>query len=552
NWDNTLAIVAPLQPFFHSFTLTSGVSYSDEKLHQEKTVASSRLYPMPVSMTPGTNIVGYLPMMYLADLDVLGNPFTAFVKAASRFRYSLPFASSTLKAGAEWNMNKNYGRGQVYDLMRPITAGNTRRPRPFSDIPAMHQLSAYVEHESDIHLGAHAVQLQLGLRETQLLNLDSRYYLSGRPYLDPRVNVKWTLPSTYVASWPIGWEIAAGIGWHTKMPVAAHLYPDPLYTDFAQLNYFHNVEEYRTMVVRTFVEDLANYDLRPMRNLKREIRADITYRSNRLSVTYFRERANDAFRQAGYVHFYSFLRYDASAFDPVAAGRPPQIAELPSERDDRLAVVSSCNNSSRIDKEGVEFTYSSNRIPVIRTRVTVSGAWLRTTFSNSGPLWYKPSSVVNGKELQLAGLYDDREGSVYESFNTNFTLDTDVPRLGLNFSLAVQNMWYTARQTLWKSGIPVSFTGPDGEVTPWTSDMASDPYLSQLVRHYSSSAFDRQTVPVATTFNIKATKKIWHDRVGIAIYVNRLLSIAPDYYRYGALQRRYSSPYFGMELNFSL
>ena len=82
--------------------------------------------------------------------------------------------------------------------------------------------------------------------------------------------------------------------------------------------------------------------------------------------------------------------------------------------------------------------------------------------------------------------------------------------------------------------------------------MAQDPYLGQLIREYSSAAFDELRVPVATTFNIKATKKLWHDRVGIAIYVNRLLSITPDYYRYGMLQRRYTSPYFGMELNLTL
>lgn len=59
-------------------------------------------------------------------------------------------------------------------------------------------------------------------------------------------------------------------------------------------------------------------------------------------------------------------------------------------------------------------------------------------------------------------------------------------------------------------------------------------------------------MPVATTFNIKATKKLWNDRIGIALYVNRLLSITPDYYQFGMLQRRYTSPYFGMELNLKL
>lgn len=552
SWDNTIAIVNQLQSFFHSLTLTAGINYAEETLHQEKTVASSRLYPMPVSTKPGSNYVGYLPMNYVAQLDVDGKPLTAVIKAASRFRYSLPSISNTLKAGAEWNFSKNYGRGQIYDVTRPITAGNNKRPRPFSEVPAMHQFSAYIEHSSDIHMGNHALELQLGLRETQLLHLDKRYYLANRPYLDPRINLRWSLPQLFVAGQPIGWELAGGVGWHTKMPVAIYLYPEKIYTDFSQLNYYHNIEEYRTMNVYTFVEDITNYQLKAARNFKWEVRGDVTYEGNRLSVTYFREDMKDAFRQASEVHHYEFRQYDASQYNPDETGHAPTIDELPSTPDQRIATVSRTTNRSRVAKEGVEFTFSSRRVPVIRTRLTVNGAWFRTTLSNSDGLWYKPSAVVNGKELQYAGYYDDLDGTEYQSFNTNFTFDTDVPRLGLNFSVAVQNMWFTSTRMLPRNGIPTYYVGVDGNVLPYTPDMADDPYLGRLIRTYTSTAFDKREVPVATTFNIKATKKLWHDRIAIAIYVNRLVSITPDYYLYGSLQRRYSSPYFGMELNFRL
>ena len=192
------------------------------------------------------------------------------------------------------------------------------------------------------------------------------------------------------------------------------------------------------------------------------------------------------------------------------------------------------------------------RIPLVRTRITVSGAWLKTVLSNSKDLWYRPGTVVNGRELQLVGLYDDREGSSYQSFNTNFTFDTDVPRLGLNFSVAVQNMWFTSQRQLWRDGTPHSWVGTDGTLHPFTSECLDDPYLRQLQRTYTATSFEERRVPVATTFNIKATKKLWNDRIGIALYVNRLLSITPDYYQFGMLQRRYTSPYFGMELNLKL
>ncbi|MDE6305076.1 MAG: outer membrane receptor protein, partial [Muribaculaceae bacterium] len=240
--NNTVVARFPLQKFIQSLTLTQGLSYGYDRIHQDKTVASSRLYPMPVSTTAGDHYVGYLPMVYDAAFDVTGRPFTGFTKLSSIFKYSYGPVSNILKAGMEWNMSKNYGKGQIYDMMRPITAGNTSRPRPFNDIPAMHQLSAYIENTADIALGDHIVEAMIGVRETQLLHLSEKYSLRNRPYLDPRINVKWTLPSPDIAAHPLKTELSGGFGWHTKMPTGAYLYPNPLYLDFAQQNYFHNDE----------------------------------------------------------------------------------------------------------------------------------------------------------------------------------------------------------------------------------------------------------------------------------------------------------------------
>ena len=38
----------------------------------------------------------------------------------------------------------------------------------------------------------------------------------------------------------------------------------------------------------------------------------------------------------------------------------------------------------------------------------------------------------------------------------------------------------------------------------------------------------------------------------VALYVNRIVSITPDYELHGITRRRYTSPYFGMELNLKL
>ena len=551
-WDNRLTYSPSVPSVLQELSLTSGMSYSHEDLVQQKHVASSRVMPLPVSTIAGSNYTGYLPLLYLADYRVEGRPFTASVKGAGRLRFDGSHLASTLKAGVEWNMSKNYGRGAVYDTSRPLSASNTTRPRAFSDVPAMNLLSAYLESETKLYAGKHTFTLTAGLRETSLLHLDKAYELSGKPYLDPRFNAVWNLPALYVRNYPLNFEVAGGAGQHTKMPVAAYLYPDKLYSDFEQLNYYHNTEAYRVMNVMTYVEDMTNYSLRAARNFKWEVRTDVSYRGNRLSLTYFRENMKDGFRSSGEVHTYVYDRYDASAFDPVAAGRAPLVDELPSTRETVLAVRSKTTNGSRTMKEGVEYTIQSRRFPKVNTRVTVSGAFFRTINSNSQPLWYKPTIIVNNRELQYVGLYDDTDGSEYRSFNTNVLFDTDVQRLGLNFSIGVQNVWFTSRRTLRRDGVPVEYMDVTGAVRPYTDESMADPYLRQLIRQFAESSFARQTIPCSSTVNLKATKTFWQKRIGLALYVNRLIAIEPDYERYGITIRRYSTPYFGMELNLKI
>lgn len=551
-WNNTVKARPVKNGVLTDLSLTTGISYTRERLTQERHVAPSRVMPMAVSMRPGSNYVGYLPMLYLAHLDVAGDPFSAYLKAATAFRFNLGNVTSMFKTGIEWNMSKNYGRGQIYDIERPITFTNVSRPRAFSDIPAMHQLSAYIESRNLINLGGHTLEAVIGIRETQLLHLHSRYKLSGKPYVDPRATLTWVLPRMEIAGEMLSPTISIGTGYQTKMPVAAFLYPDLRYTDFEQLNYYHNEPNFRVMNVMTYIEDLTNFNLEAARNFKREIRIDLAYRGNRLSVTCFRETMNDGFRHTGNVHRYTYNRYDASGYDPYATGSAPVIDKLPFTTVVYQAVRNTVTNGSRTMKEGVEYTFQSRRFSTVKTRVTVNGAYFHTVNNNSQPLWYKPSIIVNGKELQYVGLYDDTDGSEYKSLNTNVMLDTDISKLGLRFSIGVQSVWFTSRRTLFRQGRPVMYMNPDGEIFPYTDESASDPYLGQLVRNYSSSSFDTHTVPPEFSFNLKATKTFWDSRVGVALYVNRLFYIAPSYKEYGVTVRRYSSPYFGMELNFKI
>ena len=52
--------------------------------------------------------------------------------------------------------------------------------------------------------------------------------------------------------------------------------------------------------------------------------------------------------------------------------------------------------------------------------------------------------------------------------------------------------------------------------------------------------------------NLKVMKKLYHDKVSVSVFVNKILDVTPDYYRNNVLVRRNVLPYFGMELDFKL
>ena len=549
---NTLILSNRNKGVFRTLTLFSSLSGEWDHIHQEKTVTTDRIYAIPAATEQGAHNAGYLPGTYNAELDVYGNPFNAFVKALALFNMNSERTTNILKLGGDWNMNKNYGKGQVYDLTRPVSPSTNSRPRAFNDIPAGHTFSAFAEEATKVKTGKHRFDIVTGLRTTTLLNLNKRYELSGKWYIDPRINLKWTFPAFNVAGKKLGIELSGGIGWHTKMPVLSYLYPDPYYYDLLQLNYYHNNPEYRRLNIMTYITDKTNYALEAARNKKWELRADFSFDGNRFSVTWFREDMKSGFRNAAIPISFAYKKYDTGSIDANNITAPPCVEDLPFSRDTLLNVSAYTTNGSRMLKEGIEFQYLSKRFPVILTRLTINGAWFRTTYRNSEPIYKKPSVILNGKQLQYAGLYHDDDGYLRESFNTNFTFDTDIPRLKMGFSTSIQCMWFYTTQSMYKSGIPAKYIDASGTAYDFTEESHKDTYLQHLVYVYDEINFKRRTIPIEANINFKATKKIWQDKIALALFVNKLISYQPDYIMMGNKIRRQSSPYFGIEINFKL
>ena len=520
--------------------------YSHETLTRRLQVAPTRATITPTNMQEGDFDAAFILKEYIADYLCDGKPLDLYAKVRLEGN---SWNLGRYKLGAEWTMSKNYGLGQVYDPTRPVSAGWAARPRAFNDIPALNTTSAFLEDIYTAAIGNNSLEIHAGIHLTALVGLDKKYYISGRPYLDPRANALWRFPKIG----NVTFTLAGGYGLNTRMPTIDYLFPQVAYLDMVQLNYYDTVDPAGASRanVRTYIRDAANYDLRPARNSKWEIRLGLDFGANTMQLTYLRENMSSGFRYATQYEPFSYRRYDASGHTP---GTKPDLSTLPYTDETVLRGFRRVENGSTIDKTGVELTFTTARWKAIATAMSVTGAWFRSKYNNSLLLFDPVNDVVGNTAVsdKYIGLYNSNDGRINEQLATNITFDTQIPRYGLIFTASFQCMWYVKTRRLEENGTPDKYlSAADGLLHDYDEAAANDPMLRYLIQHYNPDLFNTYTVPPALYLNLKATKQIgrW---LKVAVFVNRLLDYLPDYKSNGLTIRRTSNPYFGMELNFTI
>ena len=531
------------------------MAFSLEKNVLERTRLVQVDHDQPAALTQEegeSQAILIYPYKYTGWHKVDGRPMNAFAKVSADFSAPIPWMKNTLKLGLNWQLDKNFGEGQIFDPYFPLYAGLSTRQRKYSDVPAEIQLAEFLEASVSIPVGRHQFKMDAGLRGTTMMGLASDYDMQGRHYLDPRANAGWQFAPITLGSHPLAVLLRGGWGLHTKMPTVDQLYPERLYVDMVEMNYWHKDRDKQAVWLQTYIVDPTNYALKPARNTKWEVGTDITWHGHRLSLTYFRENMESGFRSMTDYQPYTYKWYDTSGIDHNALTAAPDIALLPYETRQVLRGVSRTENGSQTLKQGWEYTYSSPRWPALATRLTISGAWFKSTYRNSKVTQEHVSRTVAGSNVELVGLYDDDDGYIREMWNTNFTFDTDVERLALGFSASAQCMWYTAQQHLHKEARPTAYITQDGTVHPFTDADALDAQKQFLIRTYNNSMEERQTAPFYMNLNLKATKRLLNNHILVALFVNKLFDLHPDYTRNNYTIRRYVTPYFGLEVNLDL
>ena len=133
------------------------------------------------------------------------------------------------------------------------------------------------------------VEFSVGLRLSDLLNVDVRYQQLRRAYLEPRINAAYTFPGITLHGYEGTLTLRGGWGLQTKWPTLDMLSPELAYFDFLSLNHFSQNPANRLLIITTFIEDRRNFSLRASTVAKWEVGLEMHLGPASLSATLFRD-----------------------------------------------------------------------------------------------------------------------------------------------------------------------------------------------------------------------------------------------------------------------
>ncbi|MGQ1945596.1 TonB-dependent receptor [Geofilum sp. OHC36d9] len=527
-------------------------SHTKNAIIREKIVSLTGPQPIPTATQEGKSYGEYLPSRYEANFERDDQPLNIYASLDFSLNGTQNSFRHQFNSGIDWQYLKNIGKGDQFDVSRPISPTQGGRPYNFSNVPALNNLSLYAEEELTFRIDEHRIKMKPGVRVQMLPGLSPDFEMHGKHFMDLRGHISYTAPNIRVAGRKVSVTVNAALGQMTRMPSLAMLYPQKEYFDIVELNYYSQNPDLRQLYVMTEIEDRTNYNLQPVTNLKKEIGLDAHIGKTRLSLSLFDEFLDNGIVAASQFVSYTYNYYDATSVASTNLKSPPTIDLFTSEEKSQLYNFSQYVNGSELHKKGLEYQLVTPKINQIQTRITISGAWFKTRYHISIPQYEKQSIIYKGAEFPYVGIFEvnDNDSEEKELLNTNFRFDTHLSQHRLLLTLAIQTTWYKKERYLPYDGTPIAYLDNKGNYHPYTEADKNDPILGLLTRTFTPYHFDVQKTPIDLGINLKVSKEVG-DHLTFAFYVNRLINYLPEYkLRTGTTYIRSVQPYFGMELKF--
>lgn len=487
-----------------------------------------------------------LPSSYLGHYEIDSREVNAFAKLTATLFKQSGQTSNRILLGADYKTDGNVGDGKTFSPTAPPLRNNsnknsTYRPRPYSDIPFIHQFGLFAEENFNCNLGERELKVQAGIRFDHATKTGSVW--------SPRFNASLDLiPHTLTLN--------GGYGITAKMPTLLYLYPEKAYFEYVNINELADEripEANRVYMTTTKVYDTENADLKVSKNHKAEIGLRLNIGKVNASVTAFEERLKN-----GYSLDYTFDTFKSFTFNEYARNADGEFVLTSS-----LPVLSSFytpTNNLNVKTQGVEFDINVGRIESIRTSFQLNGAWMRTQSRSLAYDFYDNSGTAASSRKPVAIYESDAVKSYRQQFSTTLRATHNLPRIGFVVTLTAQAIWNQANwKTFGNDTIPVGYIALDGQTTffekPYTSteQVKADGY-DYLLRIPNHSNAVKESYNPYFCFNMNVTKEIG-DLLRVSFFANNMFRSYPRMESkrnpgtYLSLNNRF---FFGLELALKL
>ena len=494
--------------------------------------------------SPDSDIKGViLPYSYFYMYDIYGKEVNVFAKLNANFGKTYKNITEKILVGVDFKSDGNLGKGAIYDDETPpwrnvSNMSSGYRKRPYTDIPFVNQLGAYVENYFNWRFAQREFNLTAGLRFD---------WVNGKTVWAPRINASIDiLPE--IITLRGGWGITA------KAPTAIHLYPNKAYQDIVNFNGMSvNIpESERLLIATTNVYDSSNPDLQIAKNRKAEIGLDLKFAHRyRISVTAYDEYMANGYNFGLGLDSFVWYQYDQYEVDHPNPGSIPTLKKKGTYN--QFFEVYKPRNDIKTRNSGLEYEIDLGRFDAIRTSFYINGAWMKSSTTNANYSFSTRSGMDYERNI---GIYNpEKRTSFVERVNTMIRATHNIPKIGLAITLTGQINWITRYWDEYKNDdmLVKYISRHDGKIYDFDPSMKSDPEFSYLFPTLNDNRFIVEQYMPALYINLNVSKEIGKTFTA-SFYVNNLFNNRPLYrYKASGVMTELGLPiFFGFEFKINI
>ncbi len=560
------------KPWITNLKFDASVNFNDNlyQFHKYETNASN--LPAVHAETSGYYLAERLPLTYFSDqiIDSKELDFSASVKYNWHKRWD--GIKSTLKAGVQWKANGNIGEGEYYK--DPSLAANGYRPRPYSQYPFMHNISAYAEEHLTLPIAQTKLEITAGLRLENVSIKNSLY--KNKTTLSPRFNARWEITD--------GLAVRGGWGITEKLPSYFILYPKQEYRDIQTFGFSHGDKSSYVYYTQPYTVTY-NPDLKWQRNRNSEIGVDAEFGGLKMNLTGFYNVTVGPYNFLNVYEPYSYHILQRPAgftmpSDPsITVDEQTGMVYIRGNEDEywtpmevkvtdrTFAKSTKQNNGADMKRAGAELVLEFPEIQAIRTKFRLDASYTYTKYLNDQLAAYYQNgwshTSLPDRSFQYVGIYANggssspvSNGRITNNIDANITAITHIPQVRLIITCRLEmsllrrsrslseyegkSYAFTVSETgktptggdiyagnSYTAVYPVSYMDLDGNVHPFTEAEAVDPAFANLIlKSNNAYTFALDGYGPYMSANLSITKEIG-DNISLSFFANNFTNSRP-------------------------